>query len=100
MSVEVDKAFQLAGDSQSGHFGPASDTNPRNRNNDVPPSNDMALIDVSELGLEGSTVNAIIEGKAADLEPSGEESDFPEGGRGWLVVLGCFIVAAVVLGWP
>ncbi|KAG8951100.1 hypothetical protein FRC04_006759 [Tulasnella sp. 424] len=29
-----------------------------------------------------------------------EEEEFPEGSRGWLVVLGAFIYAAVVLGWP
>lgn len=25
--------------------------------------------------------------------------DFPDGGRGWLVVLGCVIFAATTLGW-
>ncbi|KAG8951096.1 hypothetical protein FRC04_006755 [Tulasnella sp. 424] len=29
-----------------------------------------------------------------------EEEEFPEGGRGWLVVLGAFIYAGLVLGWP
>lgn len=29
-----------------------------------------------------------------------EDEDFPEGGRGWLVVLGAFIYASLVLGWP
>ena len=24
---------------------------------------------------------------------------FPEGGRGWLVVLGCFIFASITVGW-
>jgi hypothetical protein len=27
-----------------------------------------------------------------------EEDDYPEGGRGWLVVLGCFIQASMTLG--
>lgn len=29
-----------------------------------------------------------------------EEEEFPEGGRGWLVVLGAAIYASLVLGWP
>lgn len=29
-----------------------------------------------------------------------EEEEFPEGGRGWFVVLGCFIYSALSLGWP
>ncbi|KIO32686.1 hypothetical protein M407DRAFT_66305 [Tulasnella calospora MUT 4182] len=29
-----------------------------------------------------------------------EEEEFPEGGRGWFVVLGAFIYAGLVLGWP
>ncbi|KAG8931847.1 hypothetical protein FRC02_002034 [Tulasnella sp. 418] len=33
-------------------------------------------------------------------EPSTSEDEFVEGGlRGWLVVLGCFIISAVTLGW-
>jgi len=28
------------------------------------------------------------------------EEELPEGGRGWLVVLGCLIVAALMMGWP
>lgn len=30
--------------------------------------------------------------------PDADES-FPEGGRGWLVVLGCFIFAGTTIGW-
>ena len=29
-----------------------------------------------------------------------EYEDFPEGGRGWFVVLGAFMFASLVLGWP
>lgn len=29
-----------------------------------------------------------------------EDEQFPEGGRGWIVVLGAFIYASLVLGWP
>ncbi|EJF60189.1 hypothetical protein DICSQDRAFT_137804 [Dichomitus squalens LYAD-421 SS1] len=27
------------------------------------------------------------------------EDSFPDGGRGWLVVLGCFIYSASTVGW-
>lgn len=29
-----------------------------------------------------------------------DKDDFPEGGRGWFVVLGAFIYAALAMGWP
>lgn len=30
--------------------------------------------------------------------PESSDEDYPEGGRGWLVVAGCFLQAAVTLG--
>ncbi|KAG9000655.1 hypothetical protein FRB94_005308 [Tulasnella sp. JGI-2019a] len=29
-----------------------------------------------------------------------DDAEYPDGGRGWLVILGCFILAALTLGWP
>ena len=27
------------------------------------------------------------------------DDTFPDGGRGWLIVLGCFIFASITIGW-
>lgn len=34
-----------------------------------------------------------------DYEADTIEDDYPDGGRGWLVVLGCVIICAVTVGW-
>lgn len=52
---------------------------------DIPISSDLKELELAPPVLENSPL---------------EEDDFPEGGRGWLVVLGCFICAALSLGWP
>ncbi|ORY70805.1 major facilitator superfamily domain-containing protein [Leucosporidium creatinivorum] len=38
------------------------------------------------------------EGKEGCLESAEEEWTYPEGGRGWIVVLGCFLFAGTILG--
>ena len=35
----------------------------------------------------------------AALADDAYEHTFPDGGRGWLVVLGCFIYSAATVGW-
>lgn len=37
---------------------------------------------------------------APNVDPSSDEEEHPEGGRGWFVVIGAAIFASLVLGWP
>lgn len=56
-------------------------------------------------GLSPSAANLDSDVKKSNIPPIGasivcdiEEDDYPEGGRGWIVVAGCFLQATVTLG--
>lgn len=62
----------------------------------VNPEDDLEKYDEKAANLD--RLPTLVDGsKAIALS---DNDDFPEGGRGWLVVLGAFIYAGLVLGWP
>jgi len=52
------------------------------------------------MNASATVIEKASEPRLLDVENLTEDDEVPEGGRGWLVVLGCFIVAAVIMGWP
>jgi hypothetical protein len=58
------------------------------------PADQTAVPDDGDKSSNGSPIEAPVLCQFPD--PS--EEDYPEGGRGWLVVAGCFLQATVTLG--
>jgi len=61
----------------------------------IVPSVDQAA---SPDGDAKSFIESPIEASVVSQFPDNFEEDYPEGGRGWLVVAGCFLQATVTLG--
>ena len=47
----------------------------------------------------GSTTTCLSTDASEQAEEVTYENSFPEGGKGWVVVLGCFIYSAATIGW-
>ena len=80
----------------------SSQTSCPGRNNNDPRNDSIFLTDITKAGLEGPVLESVLRSKSTgidDDEANGDD-EIPDGGRGWLVVFGCLIVAAVVMGWP
>ncbi|KAG8951099.1 hypothetical protein FRC04_006758 [Tulasnella sp. 424] len=70
--------------------------------NDVTAGSDVEKVEDIEIA---KSVLPVSDEHGVDVPPAVnnsplEEEEFPEGGRGWWVVLGAFMYAGLVLGWP
>ena len=52
-----------------------------------------------ELVHEPGSIATRVSTDASEKPEVTYENSFPEGGKGWVVVLGCFIYSAATIGW-